>query len=245
MSTNKRDKNHIFANKRRKLLGLDGGQLIKSYFGNSALVSILILSLITVFLFKEGIGFFGQNYQSLKLYRASALEYVDIIRSQNEGFLALNRYLNSIRTQQSKILDEEGYTFSEIQKEIKKDQAFYQNFSRLNKEMSQFIASIAEQAVGIREQAVININLKEKSDFIDDKIKRLRKKKKLNDSDRFELSQKLVQLILILLDSSGLSSSKKTTSREPVNAAWSSVKTFTKLWTRLELGSAQPKLVLF
>ena len=194
MSTNKRDKNHIFANKRRKLLGLDGGQLIKSYFGNSALVSILILSLITIFLFKEGIGFFGQNYQSLKLYRASALEYVDIIRSQNEGFLALNRYLNSIRTQQSKILDEEGYTFSEIQKEIKKDQAFYQNFSRLNKEMSQFIASIAEQAVGIREQAVININLKEKSDFIDDKIKRLRKKKKLNDSDRFELSQKLVQL---------------------------------------------------
>ena len=37
--------------------------LIKSFFGSNALVAIVVLALITIFLFREGFGFFGQNYQ--------------------------------------------------------------------------------------------------------------------------------------------------------------------------------------
>ena len=36
-------------------------QAIKVFFGGNALVALVVLALITVFLFREGFGFFGQN----------------------------------------------------------------------------------------------------------------------------------------------------------------------------------------
>ena len=53
---------------------------IKAFFGGNALVAIIVLALITIFLFREGFGFFGQNLANLRLYREAGLEYVDIIR---------------------------------------------------------------------------------------------------------------------------------------------------------------------
>ena len=43
---------------------------IKAFFGSNALVAIIVLTLITIFLFREGFGFFGQNLANLRLYRA-------------------------------------------------------------------------------------------------------------------------------------------------------------------------------
>ena len=40
---------------------------IKAFFGSNALVAIVVLTLITIFLFREGFGFFGQNLASLRL----------------------------------------------------------------------------------------------------------------------------------------------------------------------------------
>ena len=51
----------------------------------------MVLALITIFLFREGFGFFGQNSRNLRLYRQAGLEYVDIIRSQADGHAALSR----------------------------------------------------------------------------------------------------------------------------------------------------------
>src|ERR1700758_3050040 len=70
---------------------------IKGFFGSNALVAIVVLALITIFLFREGFGFFGQNLSSLRLYRRAGLEYVDIIRSQAEEHAALSRQLSDIR----------------------------------------------------------------------------------------------------------------------------------------------------
>jgi phosphate transport system permease protein len=38
---------------------------------------VVVLTLITYFLFQEGFGFFGQNHRSLLTYRQAGLEYVD------------------------------------------------------------------------------------------------------------------------------------------------------------------------
>src|SRR6266852_7340880 len=70
---------------------------IKAFFGSNALVAIVVLALITIFLFREGFGFFGQNLANLRLYRRARLEYVDIMRGQAEGHAALARALNDIR----------------------------------------------------------------------------------------------------------------------------------------------------
>ena len=45
-------------------------QGIKAFFGGNALVAVIVLALITIFLFREGFGFFGQNLANLRLYRA-------------------------------------------------------------------------------------------------------------------------------------------------------------------------------
>lgn len=58
---------------------------------------MVVLTLITYFLFQEGFGFFGQNHRSLLTYRQAGLEYVDYIRQQETGHTALNRYLADLR----------------------------------------------------------------------------------------------------------------------------------------------------
>src|SRR3954453_18761080 len=70
---------------------------IKLFFGSNALVAIVVLALITIFLFREGFGFFGHNLTNIRLYRQSGQEYVDIIRKYAETHTALSRGLNTIR----------------------------------------------------------------------------------------------------------------------------------------------------
>src|SRR5438477_6070236 len=73
---------------------------IKAFFGSNALVAVVVLGLITIFLFREGFGFFGENLKSLRLYRRAGLEYVDIIRTQARQHSNLTRQLNDIRLEQ-------------------------------------------------------------------------------------------------------------------------------------------------
>ena len=77
---------------------------IKAFFGSNAVVAIVVLALITIFLFREGFGFFGQNLANLRLYRRAGLEYVDIIRSQSQTQAALSRQLGDIRLQEARTL---------------------------------------------------------------------------------------------------------------------------------------------
>ena len=87
----------VIHRKRVKLLGLTVDDCIKAFFGGNAIVSIVVLALITYFLVREGAGFFGQNRQNLEVYRRAGLEYVDFIRRQSEEHTALTRYLADVR----------------------------------------------------------------------------------------------------------------------------------------------------
>jgi phosphate transport system permease protein len=88
-----------FAIHKRKVrfLGLTADDCIKVFFGGNAVVSIVVLALITYFLIREGAGFFGQNRQNLQIYRQAGLEYVDHIRGQSDNHTALTRYLSDLR----------------------------------------------------------------------------------------------------------------------------------------------------
>lgn len=83
---------------------LTSESVIKAFFGSNALVAIVVLALITIFLFREGFGFFGQNLANLRLYRRAGLEYVDIIRDQAQQQAALSRKLGEIRQQEARRL---------------------------------------------------------------------------------------------------------------------------------------------
>src|SRR6476619_4585875 len=70
---------------------------IKAFFGSNALIAIVVLGLITIFLFREGFGFFGKNMAKIRLYRRAGLEYVDIMREAANAHAALSRGLNLTR----------------------------------------------------------------------------------------------------------------------------------------------------
>jgi phosphate transport system permease protein len=82
---------------RTRLLGLSLDECIQAFFGGNAFVAVIILALITLFLFREGSSFFAQNRDNLIIYRQAGLEYVDHIRQQEESHTALTRYLSDLR----------------------------------------------------------------------------------------------------------------------------------------------------
>jgi len=82
---------------RTRFFGLTLDECIKVFFGGNAFIAVIVLALITFFLFREGSAFFGQNRDSLRVYRQAGLEYIDIIRQQEADHTALTRYLFAIR----------------------------------------------------------------------------------------------------------------------------------------------------
>ncbi len=94
---------------RTRFFGLTFDECIRVFFGGNAFVAVIVLALITFFLFREGSAFFGQNRDSLRVYRQAGLEYIDIIRQQEEDHTALTRYLFAIRMNVvSALRDERG-----------------------------------------------------------------------------------------------------------------------------------------
>jgi phosphate transport system permease protein len=85
------------AKTRTRFFGLSLDECIQFFFGGSALIAVVVLGLITIFLFKEGANFFTQNRQNLLVYRQAGLEYIDNIRAQKEAHTALTRYLSDLR----------------------------------------------------------------------------------------------------------------------------------------------------
>ena len=95
----------FLVNKTRvRVLGVSFDDAVKIFFGGNALVSVIVLALITYFLFQEGFGFFGQNHRNLLTYRQAGLEYVDFIRTQESAHTALTRYLSDLRLRQYALL---------------------------------------------------------------------------------------------------------------------------------------------
>ena len=89
-------------------------QGIKAFFGGNALVAIIVLALITIFLFREGFGFFGQNLANLRLYRQAGLEYVDIIRAVSARHEALSRSLSEIRLREVRTMEKRHLPLEQI-----------------------------------------------------------------------------------------------------------------------------------
>ena len=127
-------------------------QLIKLFFGGNALVALVVLALITVFLFREGFGFFGQNLENLRLYRQSGLEYVDIIRAQTEQHAALSRSLNDLRLRQFRQAELANVPREQIDASLAAFDEFANAFSDTAVELNGLVSDLGEQASAHKEQ---------------------------------------------------------------------------------------------
>ncbi len=96
----------VIGKARTRLLGLTWDECIQAFFGGNAVVAVIVLALITFFLFREGAQFFSQNRDNIRIYREAGLEYVDYMRQQQEDHTALTRYLFDVRLRTIKHLTE-------------------------------------------------------------------------------------------------------------------------------------------
>jgi phosphate transport system permease protein len=116
--------------------------LIKGFFGSNALIAIVVLALITIFLFREGFGFFGQDFQNIQLYRRAGLEYVDIARESANAHAGLSRALNNIR---------KVATASESADTLARFDHFSAAFSDSAENLNGLVSDAGEKAVALRD----------------------------------------------------------------------------------------------
>lgn len=127
-------------------------QMIKAFFGGNALVAVIVLALITIFLFREGFGFFGQNLANLRLYRQAGLEYVDIVRDVSAQHEALSRQLSEIRLREVRVLEKRNAPPEEITAALAPFDQFAAGFSDSAENLRGLLSDLTDQASALKEQ---------------------------------------------------------------------------------------------
>jgi phosphate transport system permease protein len=127
-------------------------QGIRAFFGGNALVAVIVLALITIFLFREGFGFFGQNLANLRLYRQAGLEYVDIIRGVAAEHEGLSRKLSEIRLREVRAMEKRNLPLEEINAALVPFDQFASGFSETAENLHGLVSDLTEQASALKEQ---------------------------------------------------------------------------------------------
>jgi phosphate transport system permease protein len=127
-------------------------QMIKAFFGGNALVAVIVLALITIFLCREGFGFFGQNLANLRLYRQAGLEYVDIIRAVSAQQEALARNLSDIRLREVRAMEKRKVPLDEINAALTPFDQFAAGFSDSAENIRGLLSDLTDQASALKEQ---------------------------------------------------------------------------------------------
>ncbi len=142
--------------RRLRLLGLTADDAIKAFFSGNAIVSIVVLTLITVFLLKEGAGFFGQNRENLRIYRSAGLEYVDFIRQQQADHTALTRYLSDLRLRQLTYLTtEKKLSLADANAALGGFDDFANAFGDAAEPVRGFVSDLTELATAIKTKFIV------------------------------------------------------------------------------------------
>jgi phosphate transport system permease protein len=147
----------VIQKKKVRLLGLTVEDCIKAFFGGNAVVSIIVLTLITYFLFREGAGFFGQNRQNLEVYRRAGLEYVDFIREQTDGHTSLTRYLSDVRQRAvSQYTEQKKLSLEEANAALASFDEFSGRFSDAVEPVRGLLSDLSEVATAIKTKFIVN-----------------------------------------------------------------------------------------
>jgi len=144
---------------RFRMLGLTPDEIIKYFFNGNAIVAIVVLALITIFLFREGAGFFGQNAGNLRIYRLAGLEYVDFIRAQVNDHTAINRALNESRLAQFTKMTAAGQTLEQTNQALVPFDTFATAYGDAVEDVRGLLSDLTEVATAIKQKEQVNNDL--------------------------------------------------------------------------------------
>jgi len=120
-------------------------------------VAIVVLALITIFLFREGFGFFGQNLTNIRLYRQSGLEFVDLMRKHADAHSALSRGLSTLRLKQVRAGEKANVPLDAINASLAPFDEFAAAFSDSAEPLNGVVSDSGELASALRAQLAAQI----------------------------------------------------------------------------------------
>lgn len=148
---------------RTRFLGLTLDECIQTFFGGNAFVAVIILGLITLFLFREGSTFFEQNRDNLTIYRRAGLEYVDFVRQQEKDHTALTRYLSDLRLRTLRHhMDADQLSVADANARLAAFDAFADRYSDAILPLRGLVSDLGEVAVAIKTRHQNNLNFAQK-----------------------------------------------------------------------------------
>lgn len=143
----------LLRKRRGWFLGLTGDRIVKYVFQGNAAVSLVVLALITVTIFRDAVGFLPANHANLAVYRLAGLEYVDIFREQVTAHSTMSRYLASVRAQQLDLLmKREGLAPAAAMVRLADFDAFANKFAGTINEQETLLGTMTEQVTAVKER---------------------------------------------------------------------------------------------
>ncbi len=160
----------VLLRKRRGwFFGLSGDQFVKYVFQGNAAISIIVLALITLTIFKDAVGFLPQNHQNLRIYRLAGLEYVDLFREQVTAHSTMSRYLASVRAQRlDLLLNKEGLAPAAAMTRLADFDAFANQFADTINEQETLLGTMTDLTTNLKERQKVAEDLVEaKRNYLD------------------------------------------------------------------------------
>lgn len=136
-----------------RFLGIGTEAAIKYFFGGNAIIAVVVLGLITFFLFREGFGFIAQNRRNLEVYRQAGLEYVDIMRDRMDAHAKLGRQINAARLALFKAAQKRGQSLDEINSTLEPLDTFSGQFGDSADALRGLVSDYGDVAADIKQRA--------------------------------------------------------------------------------------------
>lgn len=142
--------------KGRGFLGLDRGLAIKAFFGGNAFVAMIVLALITIFLFREGIDFFPQYREDMELYRKSGQEFVGLLKQEVDQFDTLQQELAEVQVRVLTDLYDQGMEWEEVTRLTGPLREFVETTRGAVGPLSRIVKEAVDLTVSAKEEVVLN-----------------------------------------------------------------------------------------
>lgn len=143
----------LLRKRRGWFFGLTGDQFVKYVFQGNAVVSIIVLGLITFTIFRDAAGFLPANHENLRVYRQAGLEYVDLFRTQVTAHSTISRFLASVRAKQfASLTKKQGLPTAAAQAQLAGFDAFANRFADTINEEETLLGTMTDMVVAVKDR---------------------------------------------------------------------------------------------
>ncbi len=151
----------LLTKRRGWFFGLSGEQTARVLFQGNAMISIVVLALITFTIFRDAVGFLPQNQDNLRIYRLAGLEFVDLLRAQVKEHSTLSRYLLKVRSDEQQRLMKQGLDLAAANAALTDFDALATTFADAGLDHETLLGEMTDHVSAIKDRYKVAADLQE------------------------------------------------------------------------------------